>query len=78
MLCYQPYAGFMCPACGSKNLSLREATGLEYLILLFISKRKYRCRECQTRFRMPDRRKVPREGLKREGPKAEKASRVTI
>jgi hypothetical protein len=62
-----------CPACGSNKLRLREATGLEYLILLFISKRKYRCRECRLAFRMPDRRRVPRDK-----PEAGKAGHVSI
>lgn len=62
-----------CPACGSNKLRFREATGLEYLILLFISKRKYRCRECGLSFRMPDRRRVPRNK-----PEAGKAGRASI
>lgn len=39
---------------------LRAATGLEFLILLFITQRRYRCRDCKTSFRAPDRRLTPR------------------
>jgi hypothetical protein len=62
------YTAFMpCPACGSNKLRLREATGLERLILLFISKRKYRCRECNIAFRAPDRRRMRREKVSMRG-----------
>jgi hypothetical protein len=56
-----------CPVCGSSKLKLREATGLERLILLFISKRKYRCRECNLAFRAPDRRRTPRDKVPMHG-----------
>jgi hypothetical protein len=49
-----------CPSCGSNNLALREARGFEWLVLLFTTKRKYRCRECNQWFRAPDRRRMPR------------------
>jgi hypothetical protein len=65
---YGVYTALMpCPACGSNKLKLREATGLERLILLFISKRKYRCRECNIAFRAPDRRRTRREKVSMQG-----------
>lgn len=50
-----------CPKCGSSRLSVREATGFEALLLLFITKRKYRCFDCKHYFRALDRRRVPRD-----------------
>jgi DNA-directed RNA polymerase subunit RPC12/RpoP len=55
------YTAFVpCPDCGSNRLRVRGATGLEWFVLLFISKRKYRCLECDRVFRSVDRRRVPR------------------
>jgi DNA-directed RNA polymerase subunit RPC12/RpoP len=55
------YTAFMpCPDCGSNRLWFREATGTERLVLLFISKRKYRCLDCDRVFRSVDRRRIPR------------------
>jgi transposase-like protein len=50
-----------CPRCASNNLRIRQATGLEFLVLLFISKRRYTCRECDKVFRAPDRRQSRRD-----------------
>jgi transposase len=44
-------------------LILREATGFERLILLFITKRRYRCRDCQSSFRAADRRVAARAAM---------------
>jgi len=56
------YTRFMpCPACGSNRLLLREATGFERVVLLFIAKRKYRCRDCNHAYRAVDRRRIPRD-----------------
>lgn len=58
-----------CPSCKSNDLKIRQATGIEFIILLFISLRKYTCRRCGTKFRAPDRRKQSRE----LGPEARRA-----
>jgi hypothetical protein len=50
-----------CPDCGSNNLLFREAAGLEWFMLLFVSQRKYRCLECKRAFRAADRRGEPRD-----------------
>lgn len=50
-----------CPTCASNNLRITQATGMEFLVLLFISKRRYTCRECDTVFRAPDRRQAKRD-----------------
>jgi transposase-like protein len=50
-----------CPDCGSTKLLFREATGLEWLVLLFISRRKYRCFDCKRAFRAFDRSGESRE-----------------
>jgi transposase-like protein len=50
-----------CPQCASDNLRIKQATGLEFLVLLFISKRHYTCRDCDKVFRAPDRRQAKRD-----------------
>ncbi len=39
---------------------IRQNTGLERLRVFLTDLREYRCRECDMRFRAPDRRKAPR------------------
>jgi hypothetical protein len=39
---------------------IRNATGLERLMILLTGKRQFRCRRCDLGFRAPDRRKTPR------------------
>ncbi len=51
----------MCPKCRSQSLKVRQLKGIERLIVLMCGKRKYRCRDCDTRFRAPDRRRAPRK-----------------
>jgi len=55
-----------CPKCKSSELRIRQATGIEFVVLLFISLRKYRCRGCGHSFRAEDRRKAAREGVRSE------------
>jgi hypothetical protein len=56
------YNEFMvCPFCRSDKLRIKHAVGMEMIILLFTSKRKYRCCDCNFGFRAPDRRRVPRQ-----------------
>ncbi|GEM_PF-4679419 len=62
-----------CPRCSSNDLKIRQATGLEFIVLLFITLRKYTCRRCGTTFRAPDRRKQSRE----LGPDARRAANQT-
>lgn len=50
-----------CPKCRSTLLMIRHKTGLERLRIFFTGLREYRCRDCDQRFRAPDRRKAPRE-----------------
>ena len=50
-----------CPKCRSTLLMIRHKTGLERLRVFFSGLREYRCRDCDHRFRAPDRRKTPRE-----------------
>jgi transposase len=42
-------------------LRIKQAKGLEFFVLLFISKRQYTCRECGKVFRAPDRRQSRRD-----------------
>ncbi len=49
------------PDAASNNLRIRQAKGLEFFVLLFISKRRYTCRECDKVFRAPDRRQSRRD-----------------
>jgi uncharacterized protein with PIN domain len=50
-----------CPKCYSKLLDIRQPTGLEPIMMFLTQKRKFRCRQCGSVFRAPDRRRVPRE-----------------
>jgi len=50
-----------CPECASENLRIKQAKGLEFFVLLFITKRLYTCRDCDTVFRAPDRRQTRRD-----------------
>jgi len=40
---------------------IRQNTGIERLRLFFTGMRQYRCRDCDQKFRAPDRRKSSRE-----------------
>jgi hypothetical protein len=50
----------MCPKCGSDHLRIRNLEGWERLMVWFTGLRKYRCRECDWKFRAADRRREPR------------------
>jgi DNA-directed RNA polymerase subunit RPC12/RpoP len=50
-----------CPKCRSRVLMIRQKVGVERLMNLLTGLRKYRCVECGTFFRAPDRRRTPRE-----------------
>jgi transposase-like protein len=50
----------MCPRCRSNRLKIKQPSGLERLLMFLSGKRKYRCRDCDHSFRMPDRRRFPR------------------
>ena len=49
-----------CPHCRSKVLMIRQNTGLERIRSAFTGLREYCCRDCDTKFRAPDRRVAPR------------------
>jgi hypothetical protein len=51
----------MCPKCRSSFLAIRKLQGFERLMVMLTGKRKYFCRDCDHKFRAPDRRRVPRE-----------------
>jgi hypothetical protein len=53
-----------CPKCGSNFLMIKMDEGLERLLILITGLRQYRCRDCDQRFRAPDRRKVLRPAAK--------------
>jgi hypothetical protein len=40
---------------------IRHNTGFERLLVFLTGLREYRCRDCDQRFRAPDRRQYPRE-----------------
>jgi tRNA(Ile2) C34 agmatinyltransferase TiaS len=42
-------------------LMIRQKTGLERVRSFMTGTREYRCRDCDQKFRAPDRRSVPRE-----------------
>jgi hypothetical protein len=50
-----------CRKCGSSDFRIRQGTGIEFLVLLFISLRKYTCQRCGRSVRAPDRRQRKRE-----------------
>jgi hypothetical protein len=50
----------MCPKCGSDHLRIRNLEGFERLMVWYTGLRKYRCRECDCKFRAMDRRQTPR------------------
>jgi DNA-directed RNA polymerase subunit RPC12/RpoP len=50
-----------CPKCRSTVLMIRRKTGLERLRCFFTGLRSYRCRDCDQKFRAPDRRRAPRD-----------------
>lgn len=45
-----------CPRCRSEYLMIRKNTGFERLLVLLTGLREYRCRDCDQKFRAPDRR----------------------
>ena len=51
----------MCPRCGSSVLLVKQLEGFERLLAQLTRKRAYRCRLCECRFRMPDRRASRRD-----------------
>lgn len=51
----------MCPRCRSTILMIRQATGVERLMIFLTQKRKYLCPICNLSFRAPDRRRIPRD-----------------
>jgi hypothetical protein len=51
----------MCPSCGWTTLKIKRREGIERILILFTGKRKYLCVACYKEFRMPDRRRSPRE-----------------
>lgn len=50
-----------CPKCRSNELMIRQNAGFERIRILITGLREYRCRDCDTRFRAPDRRKARRD-----------------
>jgi hypothetical protein len=50
-----------CPACRSENLLIKALIPTEKLMIFLTGKRKYRCKDCGTGFRMMDRRHLQRE-----------------
>lgn len=50
-----------CPKCRSTWLMIRQNKGLERLKIWLTGLREYVCRDCDTVFRAPDRRRVVRE-----------------
>jgi hypothetical protein len=50
----------MCPKCGSTHLKIKQARGLERILMFWTGKRKYRCHNCFNLFRATDRRRFPR------------------
>jgi len=53
--------GMQCPKCRSEYLMIKQKTGLERIRGFFTGLRTYRCRDCDLKFRAPDRRRIPRE-----------------
>jgi len=52
-----------CPKCRSTLLMIRQNTGLERLRSFLTGLRQYRCRDCDQKFRAPDRRRLSRRAL---------------
>jgi len=50
-----------CLKCHSKDLEIRQPTGFELVMIFLTGNRKFRCRDCWSQFRAPDRRAVSRE-----------------
>lgn len=50
-----------CPKCYNDHLLIRRNNGLERIMVLLTSKRKYVCMTCAHVFRAPDRRRISRE-----------------
>ena len=50
-----------CPKCRSNYLMIRNNTGFERLLIFLTGLREYRCRDCDQKFRAPDRRQRSRE-----------------
>ena len=50
-----------CPVCRSENLLIKALVPSEKLMIFLTGKRKYRCKDCGSGFRMPDRRRPERE-----------------
>src|SRR5579872_5244130 len=57
-----------CPKCRSENLLVKNLAGIERLMVRVTSKRKYRCKDCGSGFRMVERRLLPRESKTIPGP----------
>jgi transposase-like protein len=53
-----------CPKCRSEYLMIKQKKGFERIRIYFTGLREYLCRDCDTNFRGPDRRRVPREEKK--------------
>ncbi len=53
-----------CPKCRSRFLMIKLEEGLERLLIMMTGLREYRCRDCEQRFRAPDRRTGARNSLK--------------
>jgi len=53
--------GMECPTCRSTLLMIKQKKGLERLRCLFTGLRQFRCRDCDEKFRAPDRRSQPRD-----------------
>jgi hypothetical protein len=51
----------MCPKCRSQPLLIRNASGIERLLIFLTKKRKYLCRYCGYSFRAADRRRTARD-----------------
>ncbi|HVV45293.1 MAG TPA: hypothetical protein VHC72_08795 [Bryobacteraceae bacterium] len=51
----------MCPICRSDHLRIRKSEGFERILIFFTGKRKYFCCDCEHFFRVPDRRRSPRD-----------------
>ena len=47
----------MCPKCGSTRLKIKQAKGIERILMFWTGKRKYRCHNCFNLFRAQDRRR---------------------